>query len=233
MDISAHFKKHSKKYQHVVKNTNKELYKNIEHELNGELTGTVLDIGNGNIFNYDIDKLDRVIAIDLTFEDNMPDTGRIKRIHGDARDLRMLDSKSCDRVVMQFLLHHIVEKTKKDTDGAVLSALKEAYRVLKPEGKMVIIEMLVHPFMERTENILYRLNYELLNFINKPMIKFYSENGLREKLLSADFTQINVKRIDMGKSIDPFEAILPGVITIPAYLNPTKCYFIVAARQNP
>lgn len=230
VDIRAHFTNHSHRYHQVVRNVNKQLYKNIESELNQNLRGVVLDIGSANVFGYDVNKLQQVIAVDLSFDDETQDSEKIKHIVGDARDLRDIDSDSCDSVIMQFLLHHIVEKSKKLTDNSVLACLKEARRVLKPEGRLIIIEMLVLPFIEFVEDILYAVNHRLLGLINRPMVKFYSKKGLLLKLRSAGFEQIRTKKIAMGKWIDPFGALFPGVVKLPVFLYPAKCCSIIGVK---
>lgn len=229
--VRAHFAKHSGKYRQTVQNANKPLYKNIGLELDQNLKGIVLDIGNGGVFVYDTARLKQVIAVDLTFDDDVKDDENIKYIIGDARDLNNIESNSCDNVVMQFLLHHIVEKSKAHTDASILTCLKESRRVLKPGGKLIIIEMLVLSLVERIEDVLYGIDYHLLGLINRPMVKFYSKRGLFSRLHAAGFGQIRTKRIDMGSRwIDPCPALLPGVIKLPAFLYPAKCCSIIAAK---
>jgi ubiquinone/menaquinone biosynthesis C-methylase UbiE len=230
VDIGAHFAKHSVRYHQSVQNANKVLYQNIAAELNQNLDGTVLDIGSGNVFDYDITKLSQVIAVDLAFTADMQNTDKIKYIQGDARHLKDIDDNCCDNVIMRFLLHHIVEKSKTLTDNSVLTSLKESNRVLKPNGKLIIIEMLVRPFIEQAENILYGINYKLLTLIRRPMVRFYSEQKLHTMLKAAGFPKITTKQIHMGKYIDPFGALFPGVIKLPVFLYPARCCSIIAIK---
>ncbi len=232
VDIGEHFHKHSEQYQEVVHGTNRELYQNISKELNQNLTGTVLDIGNGNVFNYDLDRLERIIAIDIAFK-NMKNTEKITYFTGDARDLRQISSLSCDRIVMQFLVHHIVDRTKTLTDSSLAQCFCECYRVLKPNGKLIIVEMLVHPVVEFFENLLYGFNFRLLSWINKPMIKFYSKLGILSRLKSAGFAEFNDYEIEMGQWIDPFEALFPGAVKLPRFLYPAESRFISSKKIGP
>lgn len=230
VDIGAHFVKQSERYQQVVDGANKELYENIRAELDRNLNGVILDIGNGGVFGYDVDKLERVIAVDLAFDENMQDSEKIKYIRDDARVLKTIESNSCDCVVMQFLVHHIVDENIKLTNDSILASLKEAHRVLKPKGKLIIIEEIVLFFIEYVEDVLYKMNFRLLILINKPMIKFYSEKGLRSRLRSAGFALVTIKKIDQGKWVDPFGGLFPGVVKIPAFLYPAKCCAIIAVK---
>ncbi|GEM_PF-5155649 len=231
VNIGEHFFKNSNKYQEVVHGTNKELYQNISIELNRNLEGTVLDIGNGNVFNYNLDKLKQVIAVDIAFK-NMKNTEKIRYIASDARDLSQVQTASCDRIVMQFLIHHMVDQTKNMTDASVSQCFRECHRVLKSDGKLIIIEMLVHPAVEFFENIFYGINYKLLTYLNKPMVKFYSKHELISKLQAAGFGNVSNYEIKMGKWIDPFEALFPGVIKLPRFLYPAESRFICSTKSS-
>ena len=229
VEIKDHFAKQQKKYREVVEKTNKELYKNIRKELDKNLKGVVLDIGNGGIFNYDVNKLKGIIAVDIAFKSK--EDGKIKYIEGDARNLNKIKSNSCDRVVMQFLLHHITERNKKKTYIGLKKSLKEAKRVLKKKrGELIIIEMLVNPLVENLENIFYDINSFFFSLINRPMLKFYSKVSLHNLLAESGFRKILTKPINIGKYIDPLGGILPGFIKIPVIFYPFKCYMVVARK---
>lgn len=228
VNIGEHFHAHAQKYQDVVRGTNKQLYDNIRKQLDRHLFGTVLDIGNGNVFNYQVEKLEQIIAVDLAFK-NMADTQNIKFFSGDARNLSMVKTKSCDCVVMQFLIHHIVDRTKTLTDVSVMSVLLECRRVLKENGKLIIVEMLVPHFIETMENLLYRFNHALLSCFDKPMIRFYSKQGLFSRLNKAGFHQVTHFEIDVGKWIDPFEGLFPGRVKLPRFLYPAQCQFMISS----
>ena len=90
--------------------------------------------------------------------------------------------------------------------------------------------MLVLPFIEQTENILYGMNYKLLSLIHRPMIRFYSDRNLQAMLKTAGFSQIVTKQIPMGKYVDPFGALFPGVLKLPVFLYPARCCSIIAIK---
>lgn len=232
VNIAEHFSKYSSVYHDAVKNANKELYENIRTVLNQNLKGVVLDIGNGGVFAYDVNKLTQVIAVDLGFDNSIHDTEKIKYLVGNACDLIKINSDSVDCVLMQFLLHHIVGKNRNETDCLIRLSLKEAQRVLKPKGKLIIIEIAVHPFFEYVEDILYNINHFLLSLVNRPMVKFYSKKGLLSKLRSAGFEQLMINKINIGKWCDPLSALFPGVIKMPAYLYPARHYSITALKSE-
>ena len=233
VDNRNHFKKQSEIYRQVVESTNKEIYKNVRIELDKNLNGVVLDIGNGNVFAYDVNRLEKVIALDLAFTDDIQDSEKIKHIIGNAVDLRKIDSESFDCVLMQFVIHHIIGKTRKDTDKLVLASLNEAWRVLKRKGKLIIAEMLVHPILEPVENIFYGITSRFLGLLDRPMVKFYSKKSLVSKLYTTNFNQVSFKQIYMSKWsnwYDPLSFIFPGVIKIPGFLFPTKPVVIIALK---
>lgn len=228
VDIKEHFAKQTKRYKEVVEDTNKELYENIRKELDKNLKGVVLDIGNGGIFNYNTNKLEKIFAIDLAFKSK--EDGKITYIGGDARNLRKIKNNSCDRVVMQFLLHHITERKKEKTYIGLKKSLKEVNRVLKNNGELIIIEMFVNSLVEKLEDVSYDINSMFFSLINKPMLKFYSKKGLIKILNNVGFSKIITKPINIGKYIDPFGGILPGFIKIPRIFYPFKCCMIKAIK---
>ncbi|MBU0648354.1 class I SAM-dependent methyltransferase [Patescibacteria group bacterium] len=230
VNIGTHFAKQQNQYQQVVNTVHKEWYQNIQQKLDQNLHGVVLDIGNGGVFGYNLTKLKRIIAIDPAFDETWQNTDKIQHIAGDARHLSTIKDNGCDCVIMQLILHHVVEKNIKLTNESILQSLKEAHRVLKPSGKLIIIEQIVSPTLESIEDIFYPTNFYLLGLFNIPMVKFYSLHHLHSKLHSTDFTQITTKKIHMGQWYDPLGGVLPGIIKIPTWLSPTRCHAIIAIK---
>ena len=232
VDTKDHFAKHQKKYKEVIERGNKYLYKNIREELDKNLQGVVLDIGNGGVFNYNTKKLKKIIAVDLVFKSlkGLKDTNKIRYIAGDARNLKKIKKNSCNSVVMQFLLHHITDADIKKTYKGIEKSLKESQRVLKKKGELLIIEMVVGPFFEKLENAFYNLNSFLFSLINKPMITFYSKDSLCGLLKKAGFRKIYTKHIYVGKYLQPCGGICPHFIKIPSIFYPMNCYMIKGVK---
>lgn len=103
---------------------------------------TVLDTGAGvGYFAPQIlrklDAAGRLIAIDISpvmleeFKKNLPRTrAQVQTLVADAVRTPLPD-KSADRILMALVLHEIAEPTV---------ALREAWRLLKPDGKLLIVE---------------------------------------------------------------------------------------------
>jgi SAM-dependent methyltransferase len=228
-NIREHFIKTSKKYQEVVHNANSQMYANIRERLNKELKGVVLDIGNGNVFNYDLERIESLIAYDLSFQ-NVQDSDKVKYITGDARQLVDIKTHSCDRVVLQFLLHHIVDSKKDVTNASAQRCLQECWRVLNSNGELIIVEMIIHPISESVQMFFYEHVFKFLSWMNKPMTRFYSRKRLKTMFAAAGFRGTDFSRVNIGKWIDPFEALFPGVVKIPSVLYPAACQFITAKK---
>lgn len=95
--------------------------------------GTVVDLGAGNCELVNALVAARRVAIDLN-----PDTGKfaapgVEVLLTSSEDLSMLDDASVDAVFTSNFFEHLPSK------GALLSTLKEAHRILKPAGRIVVL----------------------------------------------------------------------------------------------
>ncbi len=99
-------------------------------------------------------------------------SGKAVIIVGDAETIP-IDSSQVDIALNMHSFHHYPNPIK---------ALKEIYRILKPNGKLILVEN-DYPTVKRI-----RINIQqLLNGYKNGDIKMYSEKGLIKKLEAADF----------------------------------------------
>ncbi len=143
IDVKEYFSKYSEDYNADVYGPLQEACCNVGKFLDERLYGTILDIGNGGVFFYNTNALKKIIAVDLAYPKEIQNTEKITFYSGDARDLSFLETEKVDCVLMQFLLHHVVEKTRKQTDESLAKLFAEARRVLKPNGRLIIVESVV------------------------------------------------------------------------------------------
>lgn len=220
-DVKTHFTRNSNRYYADVHGRLIETYRNVGEVLNQCLWGTVLDIGNGGVFFYDTEVLEKVIAVDVAYPKQMQNTEKITFYSGDARDLSFLGDQKVDCVLMQFLLHHVIEKTSKQTDETLLRIFAEAYKALNSEGQLIIVEPVLGPIVEFFQNAFYRFGAFVLGLFHKPMVRFYCPTTLTARLKQSGFHAIERRKIELGKEWIPFApALFPGKFVLPAWLYP-------------
>src|SRR4051794_24873305 len=102
-DLNATWFKGNHAYQEEVHKL--EIYRNARISLERELVGcrSLLDIGNGGFFNYDISKIEDVVALDL-FIDEVEAPPNVRFIQADAMDFQI--DRKFDRIIMQNVIHH-------------------------------------------------------------------------------------------------------------------------------
>lgn len=123
-------------------------YALVRQAISDELgeTGSVVDIGNGGVFQYDPRLAERIVAVDPCFAvdemafDDLPQN--VTAIPGSASSLP-LEDESFDTAVLAFLFHHLVGENLGAQREAIRGALSEARRVLKPGGRVLIPESIV------------------------------------------------------------------------------------------
>lgn len=231
IDVGEYFSKYSEDYNADIYGPLQEACWNVRKVLDKRLYGTILDIGNGGVFFYNTNALEKIIAVDLAYPKEIQNTEKITFYSGDARDLSFLETEKVDCVLMQFLLHHIVEKTRKQTDESLTKLFAETRRVLKPNGRLIIVESVVFPIFESFENVFYALNSYILRLLNKPMVKFYSKWSLMSYIKKEGFSHLEFKKISLGERWIPLApALFPGKFIVPPWLYPTRFCCITASK---
>lgn len=134
-------------------------YRNIRAAIDREVRGTphLLDVGNGGVFDYDTTLAERITAVDL-FLDDVPSDAfppNCTPLSGDALDLDLPDG-SVDSVLFALVLHHLVGRRPEDLVANVGRAVAEAARVVRPGGRLIVVESCVAPWFHRVERVLFR-----------------------------------------------------------------------------
>jgi SAM-dependent methyltransferase len=192
-------------------------YRNIRTVLNAELRGIerLLDVGNGGTFDYDPAVAREVTAVDLFLEelsaDAFPRNVRLK--NGSALDLPEPDA-SFDGVLMSMLIHHLVGKSVSESLANTSRALAEAWRVLKPGGKLIISESCVPAWFYAFERAVFPLVTRVIGFFtdHPATLQFPAELivDLAAKEVSADLV---VSPIPRGRWILQFNVKFPTALT--------------------
>jgi SAM-dependent methyltransferase len=140
---AAYFLEHLREYHDSVAtiDTYRTLHDFISKEVEG--VGALLDVGNGGVFDYDTSQVGSITAVDLFLEDLPPSviaTYFPKNVHvrqGSALALPENDG-TFDMVLMVMLLHHLTGADWQSSWQNIRRALQEAWRVLKPGGRLLL-----------------------------------------------------------------------------------------------
>ena len=203
-------------------------YKNIRRAVNGALggIGELIDIGNGGVFAYDTSALERIVAVDVCFH-NLTDDLIAKYFppnatakEGDALAIPAGDG-SFDGALMDMLVHHLVGRTLAESRALALTALSEAQRVVRPGGRIIVVESCVPTWVYFVERFLFALVAPIVRkFSSHPPTLQYTVHELEIMLRSLGSVS-SIQRIEKGKWV-----IIYG-FTLPALLVPVTPYIFV------
>ena len=218
MENKPYFTKIRGEYQ-LASERSSELYRNIAQALQPNLKGVVTDFGNGGIINYDTSGLSKVICIDIINEQKDLSESRIDHIYGDFYNLKLERDSDC--FLAQFLLHHLTD------DEKVLSSLRNIKGKLNPDGKLIVVEIDLPPWVERMQAILLPALKRVLSLMHKPQIRFFSSGRLIRLLEDAGFENISLQTIPIGKKVSPAPVLFPRM-QIPGKLYPFRIIMLKA-----
>jgi SAM-dependent methyltransferase len=203
-------------------------YKNIRRFTNEALTGInrLLDIGNGGTFDYDVNLVHELVAVDLFLEDLPPSAfpAHVQLKNGSALDLPEPDG-SFDGVLMCMLIHHLIGKTLTQCYSNVSLAIGEAFRVLEPGGKLVIIESCVPGWFYGFEKLVFPLASKLIGvWMEHPATLQFTPLYI-ETVLKEYTDDVEVSPIPRGRWLLQYGYKFPSALT------PARPYRFVAKRH--
>ena len=184
------------------------VYAAARPHLDGLVAGRdVLDVGGGGVTPYDASRAASLTVLDesAAMLARLPE-GRARRVRGDARDMSAFADASFDLVLFNQSLHHIV--------GAP-AALREAWRVLRPGGDLVVYEPTARVFFAAVLVLLGRV----------AAVRLRTRADLVEALAGASGRApacVEVIRLSPRGWADPFGGTFPGWVKLPLALHPTN-----------
>ena len=202
-------------------------YRNIRATIERHVVGEhrLLDIGSGGSFEYDPAAIREVVAVDLFLDDvtSWP-WPNVRRCSGDALALPLADG-SVDAVLMALLLHHLVGATADSVARNTTQALREAARVLRPGGRLVVVESVVPSWMYRFEHMAFSgLRRLAATRVMKHPPTLQLTVDVLLGTLPSDVRPIRTERIASGPWILQFGHRWPTMLT------PARPYLVVAEK---
>lgn len=190
--------------------------KSYEHlaieELKRKAKGTLVDIGCGRqTYKKELlGKVDKYIGIDhpdvsKKYEDKeMPD------ILADAQDLPLADN-FCQTASMISVLEHIPEP---------LIALKEASRILKPDGKLILITVQNYPLHDSPFDFYRYTRFSLKNLLEESGLKVNSIKpiGSYPVFAGQTFNVYILNKIKVGLKRGIVSRAISIILVIPVFL---------------
>lgn len=174
--------------------------------LKSELKGKVLDIGSGGRVYYSLDKVDKLVSLDISSESLKIREGKqkIEFTQGDARNLPMKND-TFDSVLMSYIIHHLAANKVADTYKHVEGCLREIYRILNNSGKILIADPICPKIIQKIENIFFNFSRATLNLLSKPMVYFFSLQDLISILDKVGFKKISFFKLNTDNArLSPF-----------------------------
>lgn len=191
-------------------------YVNIRSSINEAIrdVDTALDVGNGGVFDYDVTLVKQITALDLFLEDLPHDTFPPNAIprNGSALDIPESD-KSFNAVIMVMLLHHLVGDTVKGSLANVDLSIQEGFRVLKPGGKLIIIESCIPTWFYGFERFVFPVASWIIDkTIQHPMTLQYPAKKIAS-ILEKHSTNVEINRIPKGRWVLQYGFKYPSALT--------------------
>jgi len=204
-------------------------YASISLALSMKLQGIprLLDIGNGGVFDYDTSKIGEIVGLDL-FLDNLPSHIRlsknIKMVQGSALDIPKI-LHDFDGVVIVMLIHHLVGKTVQDCLANTRRLFSETFRVLRPGGKLIIMESCVPSWFYAFEKIVFvPATVVIENTMKHPATLQYPADLLSGIIEKAGFVEVKRENIPKGKHV------LQYGVKVPSWVTPVQPVLFSAVR---
>jgi SAM-dependent methyltransferase len=219
---TQYFLEHLKEYQEAVSKI--DTYKLIHDFISQKVAGVdrLLDIGNGGVFDYDPSNVGTITAVDLFFEKlpadviakYFPPNARAKQ--GSALEIPEPDG-SFDMALMVMLLHHLTGANWQECLRNTQRALSEAWRVVRPGGRLLIVESCVPKWFFRIEKPAFWLLSSVTNSLLSHPITFQFPPEIIVEQLSEKAQRVDVHVIPKGRKVIHLGVKIPAFLT-PAYV---------------
>ena len=183
-------------------------------------------MGSAGIFAYDRRLAASVTSLDLAPEMLARVPAGVATLVADARDMSLLPDRSFDMVLFSLSLHHVVGGSLAETEAGQAAAVAEAFRVLRPGGRLFVYEPVLSAGLFALERALFRPCAALFALAGVPPVYFRSRASLKRL---ADF-EVVVPRVTGW--VDPLSGTFPGLLHLPVAVFPTRYELFIARKAR-
>lgn len=228
---AAYFLEHLREYHDSVATI--DTYKTLHDFVSKEVEGVneLLDVGNGGVFAYDTSRIGTITAVDLFLEDLPPEIIRTyfpenaRARQGSALALPA-DDDTFDMVLMVMLLHHLTGTDWQSSWRNTCQALQEGWRVLKPGGRLLVIESCVPRWFFQFEKPALRLLSLFARTLFSHPITLQFPAAMIADELRKRFESVQASPIPKGKFVLQF-----GIKTA-SFLTPVVPFAFSARKRR-
>jgi ubiquinone/menaquinone biosynthesis C-methylase UbiE len=190
-------------------------YRRIRAAIERELVGveTLLDVGNGGVFEYDPRAVGQIVAVDLFVHEHDDAPPNVEFRQGDALALGEAD-EAYDAALYALVFHHLTGTAASSVVANTRRAIAEAHRVLRRDGRLVVAESCVPAWFYRVEERLFTPLSALsrTRFMKHPPTLQLPRSLLRS-LIAERFEIERCEPIPAGNWILQFGVPWPTVLT--------------------
>ena len=215
-------------YNHNVQQL--DTYAAIRNAINPAVAGVdqLLDIGNGGVFDYDTALVRSIVAMDLLFEEYSPAApvpSNITFKAGSALEIPA-ENESFDGAIMTMLLHHLVGATVSQCVQNCRRAIGEALRVLRPGGRLVIVESCVPRWFYHFERLVFPLASPLIGWLSSHPATLQYPAAMLTKMIEEHNLRPEVLPIPKGRWV------LQYGVKFPSALTPVNVFRFIARKPE-
>jgi SAM-dependent methyltransferase len=193
-----------------------ETYRNIFREVSAAVDGAdvLVDIGNGGVFDYDTTRVSRILAVDLMFtpDFNEPMPANAEAMLGSALDLPIADGQA-GMALMTMLLHHLTGPDVEATRKNLTKAISEAARILRPGGKIVIMESCVPEWFFAFEKVIYKPASAVIEKTLDHPSTLQFPVAFIEQTLRSSFIDVTTRKVRKGAWVLQYGVLWPSILT--------------------
>lgn len=170
---------------------------------------SLLDIGNGGFFNYNISHIERVVILDVCIDENAKYGNNVTPLRGNALDFDI--SEKFDVIVLQMLIHHVTGRSPEEAISNLEAILLSCAKHLTPSGKILVIESTVPKWFHFFEKIAFRLLHRIWSFPH-PITFQHTASQLLKSAKKTELVIDEYTLIPMGNSVVVFGLLVPSAL---------------------